>query len=397
MSKNAKHFPTTAELERVFNSTERAFGDTDINKPVASSRGRGSRGRGTRGGRGASTANYDNSKGVRGTSHTTQNIRGSGRNNRGRGGQHHGNKPFQMNQSFNLADDAEILELEYQSVKSRKQFESLWKVPAAKEALIFILAKTLRDSINRAAIINIIQRNIGKPGADELIYKALNAEYMKANRPDDTESIAEYRINARIRDLNNILTDNMKRADAYLDFGGGDGTISEGIAKWLGVKKENAISADVAVWLSGTQTQKQLSGITFNTIPKSGRLPYKDGQFDAITCFVVLHHIEQLEERIGELYRILAPGGWLLIREHDCRDNATRAIIDIYHNLFELVYNKSPSYSKVLDEYYGDYKTKEQWHFLMQDAGFEKLDNLKYQDIRRDDLLRIYYYIYGKK
>lgn len=396
MSKNVK-YPTTAQLESAFgdessaNSTRAKYQNKNnsnhsINKQDSEE---------------YNSSNLTSNK--RG-GYAPQNTRGSRFNNKGRGGRgaqhgYHGQKhnPQQMNISFNLADNSDILELEYHSVKSRKQFEALWKVLTAKDALIFILAKTLRDNINRGTIINTIQQNIGRSGADELIYKALNAEYMKVNRAEDTKSIVEYRIKARTRDLDSMLTSNMKRVNTYLDFGGGDGTISEGIAKWLGVKKENAISADVAGWLSGTQVQKQLSGITFNTIPISGKLPYKDGQFDAITCFVVLHHIEKLEDRINELYRILAPGGWLLIREHDCRDNATRAIIDIYHNLFELIYNKSPNYSKVLDEYYGEYKNKEQWHFLMQDAGFEKLDNLKYSDIRKDDLLRIYYYIYSKK
>ena len=393
---NSKSYPKMADLERAFDNKGRKVNAKKSNNKDNDSQSTNYQ----------QSNNLSNSKGA--NKNTNEDTKGDhkfighkyGKGNNVKYAAKNANK-FTPNRKpatiFNLADDPSITDLEYKSVKSRQQFASLWKVPAAKEALLYILSKTMRDITIRANIANIIERYTNKPNSDELIYAALNAEYNKKQHNTDMSSITKYRIDARIRDLAGIVPQYNRHPKSYLDFGGGDGTISEGIAQWLGVAKDNAVSADVETWLSGTQAQKQLSGITFNTIPKAGRLPYKDGQFDAITCFVVLHHIEQLEERISELYRILAPGGWLLIREHDCRDNATRTIIDIYHNLFELVYNKSPNYKQVLDDYYGDYKTKEQWHFLMYDVGFENLDGINYPDIKADDLMRIYYHIYTKK
>lgn len=403
---NTKLFPKMADLERIFNDSN--INETSVVNPksvknkakknTTSVKKDGGIPEYNHNDKGNYKGNYKDTKYKKDRDTTNNGINNSDTKYRSNKQQaKYTGKPKPKPMNFNLADDPSITELEYKSVKSRQQFESLWKVPTAKDALVYILSKTLRDTINNTGIINIIERYNGKPNADELIYKALNAEYNKKQHNTDTSSITKYRIDARVRDLAGILTDDMKSPKTYLDFGGGDGTISEGIAQWLGVKKENAISADVESWLSGTQAQKQLKHITFNTIPKAGQLPYKDGQFNAITCFVVLHHIEQLDDRIDELYRILAPGGWLLIREHDCRDNATRAIIDIYHNLFELVYNKAPNYKQVLDEYYGEYKAKEQWHFTMRNAGFENMTNLKYPDIKPDDLLRVYYYVYTKK
>jgi SAM-dependent methyltransferase len=46
-----------------------------------------------------------------------------------------------------------------------------------------------------------------------------------------------------------------------------------------------------------------------------GELPFAADAFDLITCFGVLHHIPNVSAVLGELFRCLMPGGWLLLRE----------------------------------------------------------------------------------
>lgn len=38
---------------------------------------------------------------------------------------------------------------------------------------------------------------------------------------------------------------------------------------------------------------------------------------DLVTCFMVLHHIETLDDTLRELARVINEGGYLYIREHD--------------------------------------------------------------------------------
>jgi len=58
-----------------------------------------------------------------------------------------------------------------------------------------------------------------------------------------------------------------------------------------------------------------------NIIPKyykpniSGKIDFEDNKFDLITCFGTLHHIPNVTYVISEIYRILKPDGFLLIRE----------------------------------------------------------------------------------
>lgn len=47
----------------------------------------------------------------------------------------------------------------------------------------------------------------------------------------------------------------------------------------------------------------------------SGKIPYEDNTFGLITCFGVLHHIPNVTYVMNELFRVLKPGGYLLIRE----------------------------------------------------------------------------------
>jgi SAM-dependent methyltransferase len=47
----------------------------------------------------------------------------------------------------------------------------------------------------------------------------------------------------------------------------------------------------------------------------SGRLNFVDNSFDLVTCFGVLHHIPNVSYVLGELYRCMDSGGYLLLRE----------------------------------------------------------------------------------
>lgn len=57
----------------------------------------------------------------------------------------------------------------------------------------------------------------------------------------------------------------------------------------------------------------QASGIAYTRLEDPVRLPYADGHFDTIVGHGVLEHVQQPEASLDELFRVLAPGGKLLI------------------------------------------------------------------------------------
>jgi 2-polyprenyl-3-methyl-5-hydroxy-6-metoxy-1,4-benzoquinol methylase len=69
---------------------------------------------------------------------------------------------------------------------------------------------------------------------------------------------------------------------------------------------------------SSTQTVSLRLGNIVPTYKKtniSGKIDFPDNTFDLITCFGVLHHIPNVTFVLGELMRVIKPGGYLLIRE----------------------------------------------------------------------------------
>ncbi len=49
----------------------------------------------------------------------------------------------------------------------------------------------------------------------------------------------------------------------------------------------------------------------------SGRLPFRDDSFDAITCSHSFHHYPDQQAAVAEMYRVLRPGGRLMIVDGD--------------------------------------------------------------------------------
>ena len=44
-------------------------------------------------------------------------------------------------------------------------------------------------------------------------------------------------------------------------------------------------------------------------------MPYADGQFDAVISNSIIHHIPAPGTVLGEMKRVLRPGGWLFVRD----------------------------------------------------------------------------------
>ncbi|CAF4478135.1 unnamed protein product, partial [Rotaria sp. Silwood2] len=103
-----------------------------------------------------------------------------------------------------------------------------------------------------------------------------------------------------------------QKIKSYFDLGCGDGTITAGIGVYLGLTKENIFGGDVY--------EGQNNAITFVKVNENqSTIDLPSNHVDLITSFVTFHHISQLEKTLSELVRILRPGGYLIMREHDCK------------------------------------------------------------------------------
>jgi demethylmenaquinone methyltransferase/2-methoxy-6-polyprenyl-1,4-benzoquinol methylase len=103
---------------------------------------------------------------------------------------------------------------------------------------------------------------------------------------------------------------------SLLDAGGGTGRVASALRPYLG----SVIVADVSQRMLAQARQKNLIAASTET----EHLPFSDHSFDRVLMVDALHHVVNQAETICELYRVLKPGGKLVIEEPDLRTFAVK-------------------------------------------------------------------------
>lgn len=97
-----------------------------------------------------------------------------------------------------------------------------------------------------------------------------------------------------------------------LDAGGGTGRIAQSLVSLAG----RVVVADLSLkMLKEAAGKDQLLAVNCH----SEKLPFADGTFERIIMVDALHHVCDQRQTAQDLYRVLAPGGRLVIEEPDVR------------------------------------------------------------------------------
>lgn len=287
-----------------------------------------------------------------------------------------------------------------------------------KELLVDLLSKNLRRFISRERVEELLSETSIKDD-DEIIYSKFrnvikniqieSSDGISSSKSSERSPISgdkkgyidkrgrkwiprrgrESRESARQQDIFRFYSGRPKK---YLDLGGGDGKITSTIGHYLHLTKEKIVCADIDSWWDNDRTEKE--EITYMKISEGQSLPFNDGEFSLVTCFQSLHHMRNPDLVISELYRIIEPGGYIIIREHDCDSVLMKMLIDIEHCIFETVL-KDPSDS-FIENYHGDYRSKTEWSklFYKHELMFcHRRYNFK---STRNNPTRYYYSMYRK-
>jgi demethylmenaquinone methyltransferase/2-methoxy-6-polyprenyl-1,4-benzoquinol methylase len=96
-----------------------------------------------------------------------------------------------------------------------------------------------------------------------------------------------------------------------LDAGGGTGRVSAALRPYV----SGAVVADFSHGMLKQARHKDLAGV----LAPAERLPFANGTFLRIIMVDALHHVHHQKQTINELWRVLKPGGRLVIEEPDLR------------------------------------------------------------------------------
>lgn len=67
-----------------------------------------------------------------------------------------------------------------------------------------------------------------------------------------------------------------------------------------------------------SETRERLSDTSIVTVGDSEHMPLESEQYQVVTCNMSIHHYPHPQNAVNEMYRILKPGGYLLLNDMDC-------------------------------------------------------------------------------
>lgn len=174
------------------------------------------------------------------------------------------------------------------------------------------------------------------------------------------------RANSRLKDIQEGL-DAFKqergKVGKFLDVGcaGGDLTVPTGRA--LGASE--IVGVDVLpAPPSGEFTYLQAS---------ADALPFADAEFDVVTYNMALHHFPDQEKALAEGFRVLAPGGLLIVREHDLKDEPFGVYLELVHYLYASVLGDevaADEFDPAATAIAAHYRPAGEWRDMITAAGF---------------------------
>jgi ubiquinone/menaquinone biosynthesis C-methylase UbiE len=108
-----------------------------------------------------------------------------------------------------------------------------------------------------------------------------------------------------------------------------------------------------AEYLRLSRSSEASARATFRLAPAHA-LPFRDEQFDAVTCRLVLNHVRRPERIIKEIARVLRPGGIVVLAELLGVDNpvkrATQNAIEERRNAAHVAARGAEQYNKLLTD-----------------------------------------------
>jgi len=284
----------------------------------------------------------------------------------------------------------------YIPITSNKQIQTLVKYckndPKNVRYFERLLLLIYKLNGNRKFNINILN----KP--DREIFKILKNNKRRGGKPLECYSTERHS-----QEFKCILKTAMKNSnkiiiDSYLDIACGNCKKTELTGKLLGLKNNQIYGTDIENWYLYSNEKRDKIKINFKRFEKNGKLPFEDKSMSLVSIIMTIHHLngKELITMLKEIYRIVKPNGYFVIREHDAVTDFDYLLCDIEHSLYNDLKENSPNF---YETYYGRYFDWLEWNYIISkfkfNLLFKKMDQSK-SFIYNVSPTRTYYAVYQK-
>ena len=176
-----------------------------------------------------------------------------------------------------------------------------------------------------------------------------------------------------------VMVANVQPGQRVLDIAGGTGDLALAFAKKVGPMGQ-VVHTDIneAMLRTGRDRLLDAGVILPTTVCDAEKLPFPDGHFDLVSVAFGLRNMTHKDVALGEMCRVLKPGGKLLVLEFSQVAKPLRKAYDVYSfsvlpRLGQLVAGDADSY-RYLAESIRMHPNQQELKALMKSNGFGHVD-----------------------
>lgn len=292
----------------------------------------------------------------------------------------------------------------YEDIVSNKQITTIIEYSKKNDNYIYLKLISLIAKHSNIKDLSVLITNVlSLPLSDNDIYKIMKRmrEKKAKKHKHNYGPCPIYLSNRRkkVELLKHNLLPELKKTNfklkRYLDFGCGDCKLTRDYGLSLGIKHENIYGADLRKWFNYETKKRSNIGIKFVEIDDSNKYKFEDNFFSLVSCFMVLHHVKNLDFVFRELNRIIELNGYIYATEHQTVNSVEKMLCDIEHSIYEISYREHYDYHK---DFFSKYHHWLEWDIIFKEYGFElaNSDVLFYDIIEDPDPTKKAWMIYKK-
>lgn len=219
-------------------------------------------------------------------------------------------------------------------------------------------------------------RTVAKDEKAELVAEVFHSVATKYDIMNDLMSMGIHRVWKRFT----IDCSGVRRGQRVLDLGGGTGDLAAKFSRMVGDEGQVVLADINNSMLKVGRSKMRDNGIVGNISyvqANAEELPFPDDYFDCITISFCLRNVTDKDKALRSMFRVLKPGGRLLVLEFSKPVFAPLSkIYDAYSfhllpKMGELIANDADSY-RYLAESIRMHPDQDTLEGMMQEAGFEQ-------------------------